>query len=159
MYLFAFFFFCLLASIARSNYCRYKYCHDREYVRKIILTNDKRVRVVIYAKKIVLKIDNTRNIFRSSFFFILFTLLFTRTRLETLILYVPSSDMAPQTVHMKKLSPIDPVLISSPVGETNIPEPKQYSITRLVVSCADHNLYYDYRNKFIRRFCVVLIAR
>lgn len=31
--------------------------------------------------------------------------------------------MAPHVAHMTKLRPIDPVLISSPVGETNIPEP------------------------------------
>jgi len=33
--------------------------------------------------------------------------------------------MAPHTAHITKLRPIDPVLISSPVGETNIPEPFQ----------------------------------
>jgi len=34
--------------------------------------------------------------------------------------------MAPHAAHMTKLRPIDPVLISNPVGETNIPEPKIY---------------------------------
>lgn len=36
---------------------------------------------------------------------------------------VPNSDMTPHAAHITKLRPIDPVLISSPVGETNIPEP------------------------------------
>lgn len=38
-------------------------------------------------------------------------------------MYIPNSDMAPHAVHITKLRPIDPVLIKSPVGETNIPEP------------------------------------
>lgn len=36
---------------------------------------------------------------------------------------VPNSDMAPHAAHMIKLRPIDPVLMRSPLGETNIPEP------------------------------------
>lgn len=44
-------------------------------------------------------------------------------KLNLVRIYIPKSDIAPHTVQMTKLKPIDPVLISSSVGETNIPEP------------------------------------
>lgn len=51
-----------------------------------------------------------------------YTLFYMRKE-TNLDMYVPNSDMAPHAVHITKLKPIDPVLIKSPVGETNIPEP------------------------------------
>jgi len=69
-------------------------------------------------KYLVLKIDKKRQLF--------FTIFFSVTQAKKLNLdntNVPNSDMAPHAAHMIKLRPIDPVLISNPVGETNIPEP------------------------------------
>lgn len=54
-----------------------------------------------------------------------FHFLFTQSKKLNLDMNVPNSDMAPHAAHITKLRPIDPVLISSPVGETNIPEPVQ----------------------------------
>lgn len=47
---------------------------------------------------------------------------------------VPNSDMAPHAAHMIKLRPIDPVLMRSPLGETNIPEPV-YKLLQSNVNC------------------------
>ena len=41
---------------------------------------------------------------------------------------LPSNDNSPQAIQMTRLTPTEPVLMSKPLGETNIPDPASFPI-------------------------------